>query len=112
MKPRVTVTDYGIGNLLSVQRALQHCGAEVELSSDPAVLERAQRVVVPGVGAFRDCMAGLRAHGFVDPLRRYAASERPLLGICVGMQVMFDTSEEFGIHQGLGLISGKVVAIP
>ncbi len=112
MKPRVTVADYGIGNLLSVQRALEHCGAEVEMAAEPRALERAERLVVPGVGAFRDCMAGLQAHGFVEPLRGFAARGRPFLGICVGMQVMFEAGEEHGMHPGLGLLPGRVVAIP
>jgi glutamine amidotransferase len=112
MTARVTVADYGIGNLLSVRRALEHCGAEVEMSTDPLALERAQRLVLPGVGAFRDGMAGLRVHGFVEPLRRFAASGRPFLGICVGMQVMFEAGEEHGMHEGLGLLPGRVVQIP
>jgi glutamine amidotransferase len=112
MKPRVTVADYGIGNLLSVQRALEHCGAEVEMATEPRALERAERLVVPGVGAFRDCMAGIAAHGFVESLRHIAASGRPFLGICVGMQVMFEAGEEHGEHAGLGLLPGRVVAIP
>jgi glutamine amidotransferase len=112
MRARVTVADYGIGNLLSVQRAFEHCGAEVEMSSDPRALERAERLVLPGVGAFRDAMEGLRSHGFIEPLRRFAASGRPFLGICVGMQMMFAVGEEHGMHAGLGLLPGRVVAIP
>jgi imidazole glycerol-phosphate synthase subunit HisH len=112
MRARVTVADYGIGNLLSVQRAFEHCGAEVEVSSDPRALERAERLVLPGVGAFRDAMEGLRSHGFIEPLQRFAASGRPFLGICVGMQMMFEAGEEHGMHPGLGLLPGRVVAIP
>jgi glutamine amidotransferase len=112
MKPRVTVADYGMGNLLSVQRALEHCGADVEMSSDPGALERAERLVLPGVGAFRDGMTGLRAHGFIEPLQRFASSGKPFLGICVGMQMMFEAGEEHGEHPGLGLLRGRVVAIP
>jgi imidazole glycerol-phosphate synthase subunit HisH len=112
MKPRVTVADYGIGNLLSVRRALEHCGAQVEVSSEPRAVERAERLVVPGVGAFRDCMAAIEQHGLIDPLRRVAASGRPFLGICVGMQIMFETGEEHGEHAGLGLLPGRIVAIP
>ena len=109
---RVTVIDYGIGNLLSVSRALERCGAEVLLTSDPLLITRADRLVLPGVGAFADGMAGLRERGLIDPIREYARSGRPLLGICLGMQMMLDTSEEFGSHEGLGLIPGKVSAIP
>lgn len=109
---QVTVVDYGIGNLFSVQRALEHCGASVRVSSDASAIETAERVVLPGVGAFADGMRGLRERGLVEPLRRLASAGRPLLGICLGMQMLADVSEEFGEHQGLGLIPGRVVAIP
>ena len=109
---KVTVIDYGIGNLFSVGRALEHCGAEVTLTSDPALIDRAPRLVLPGVGAFADGMQGLRDRGLVEPIRRYAASGRPLLGICLGMQMLASASEEFGEHEGLGLVPGRVVAVP
>ena len=109
---QVTVIDYGIGNLFSVGRALEHCGAEVKFTSDPALIESAPRLVLPGVGAFADGMKGLRDRGLVEPIRRYAASGRPLLGICLGMQMLAQVSEEFGEHEGLGLIQGRVVAVP
>jgi glutamine amidotransferase len=109
---QVTIIDYGVGNLLSVSRALEQCGAEVVLSADPAVIESSQRVVLPGVGAFADGMNELRERGLVEPLRRYAASGRPFLGICLGMQMLASVSEEFGTHEGLGLIPGRVVALP
>jgi len=108
----VAVVDYGIGNLYSVRRALERCGGDVTLSSDPAALERAERLVLPGVGAFAGGMAGLRERGLVEPIRRYAASGRPLLGICLGMQMLATASEEFGIHEGLDLIPGRVRAVP
>jgi glutamine amidotransferase len=112
MSDSVTLIDYGVGNLLSVARAFEHCGANVVLSHDPTEIERAERLVLPGVGAFADGMQGLRDRGLVDPIRRYADSGRPLLGICLGMQMLTTTSEEFGEHQGLGLIPGRVRAIP
>jgi imidazole glycerol-phosphate synthase subunit HisH len=108
----VTVVDYDIGNLYSVQRALETVGARVGWGSDAAAVERAERLVLPGVGAFADCMQGLRERGLVDALRHYALSGRPLLGICVGMQMLADASEEFGEHAGLGVIPGRVRAIP
>lgn len=109
----VTVVDYGVGNLYSVSRALETCGCdEVEVSSDPAAIERAGRLILPGVGAFADGMRGLRERGLVEPIMRHAASGRPLLGICLGMQMLATASEEFGTHAGLGLIPGRVVAIP
>lgn len=110
--PRVTVIDYGIGNLLSVCRAFEHCGAEVLLADSPSDVESAERLVLPGVGAFTDGMAGLSTGGFIGPIRKYVKTGRPFLGICLGMQMMLETSEEFGVHEGLGLIPGNVVAIP
>lgn len=109
----VTVLDYGIGNQLNVLRALEHCGASVKVVQQfsPADVE-AQRLVLPGVGAFGDGMAELRARGFDDLVKRFAQTGRPFLGICVGMQVMFDASEEMGEHAGLGLLAGRVRAVP
>ena len=112
MKPRVTVVDYGVGNLFSVTKALERVGAEVMLSSAPADIASAQRLVLPGVGAFADGMRGLDERGLIEPIKAFAASGRPFLGICLGMQMMLDSSEEFGNHPGLGLIPGRVVPVP
>jgi glutamine amidotransferase len=109
---RVTIVDYGIGNLYSVRRAFETCGAEVTASSDPARIGEAERLVLPGVGAFADGMRGLEERHLVDPIRRYAASGRPLLGICLGMQMLATASQEFGVHQGLDLIPGRVLPLP
>ena len=103
--------DYGIGNLHSVIKALRHEGAEVTVSGDPKDVAAAERVVLPGVGAFADGMKGLAARGLVEPLRDYAASGRPLLGICLGMQLLMGESDEFGRHEGLGIVPGRVVEI-
>jgi glutamine amidotransferase len=111
MDRRVTVVDYGIGNIFSVTRALEQCGAEVTLSGDPQQILASPRVVLPGVGAFSKGMEGLAARGLIEPLRTYAGSGRPLLGICLGMQMLFTTSNEFGSHQGLGIIEGTIEAI-
>lgn len=108
----VTVIDYGVGNLLSVSRALEHCGASVTVTSDPARILAAGRVVLPGVGAFADGMAALQANGLDVVVRQVAAKGTSLLGICLGMQMMFDESNEFGSTAGLGLIPGRVVKIP
>ena len=108
----VTVVDYGLGNLFSVSRALEQVGAQVELTDSAEAIARATHLVLPGVGAFRDGMAGLDSRGLVEPLRRYGRSGRPFLGICLGMQLLFEHSEEFGRQEGLGLIAGGVVAIP
>jgi glutamine amidotransferase len=108
----VTVIDYGASNLLNVVRALEHCGAGVEVTQSPEKVAAAGKLVFPGVGAFGDCMDALNARGLVDPIRRYVAENRPFLGICVGMQVMFEAGYEFGEHKGLGIIGGRVARIP
>jgi glutamine amidotransferase len=113
MSVPVTVLDYGIGNLLNVLRALEHCGAAIRLIDKPAAADSdAPRLVLPGVGAFGDGMKELRARGFDDLVKRFAQSGRPFLGICVGMQMMFDASEEMGEHAGLGLLPGRVQPVP
>ena len=112
MRPRIVVVDYGVGNLLSVTRAFETRGAEATVTSDPAVVLGAERLVLPGVGAFADGMAGLEERGLVKPIRDYAATGKLLLGICLGMQLLFSESEEFGLHRGLDLIKGRVLAIP
>lgn len=109
---KVTVIDYGLSNLRSVQNAFAHCGAETLLTSSPADVQSAEALVLPGVGAFRDGMAGLVALGLVEPIRQKVAEGTPLLGICLGMQMLFEESEEFGCYAGLGLIPGRVVKIP
>lgn len=111
-KPVVTVVDYGIGNIFSVCRALDHCGADVQLTSKEAEVAAADRVILPGVGAFADGMEGLRSRGLGDVLLRFATSGRPILGICLGMQMLATCSEEFGEHAGLGLIPGRVMKVP
>ena len=112
MSRAVTVVDYGIGNLYSVTRALEVCGASVRLTANHEHIEDAERVVLPGVGAFEDGMKGLTQRAQADPVRRFIASGRPFLGICVGMQLLFDVGEEFGEHAGLGIIPGRVRPIP
>lgn len=108
----VTVVDFGVGNLLSLARAIEHAGAKAIVSEDPADVEHAERVLLPGVGAFADGMAELRARGLVEPLRAFATSGRPLLGICLGMQLLMDESTEFGTHEGLGIVRGTVREVP
>ena len=112
MSQRITIVDYGLGNLHSVARAFQHLGFAVELAQDAAGIERADHLVLPGVGAFADGMSGLQSRAQDQAIRRHAASHRPLLGICLGAQLLMDESEEFGRHQGLGLLPGRVVGIP
>ena len=112
MTSKTTVVDYGIGNLFSVSRALEHFGADVELASDPSTVLAADRLVLIGVGAFRSCIDELAKLNLIEALRTYANSARPLLGICVGMQMLFDRSFEFGVTPGIGLIQGEVRKIP
>lgn len=108
----VTIVDYGVGNLLSVQRGFEQIGATVELVSLPEGLDNAQRVVLPGVGAFPNAMNILRELNFVDAIRDIARKDIPLLGICLGMQLLLEESEEFGQTSGLSLIEGRVVPVP
>lgn len=113
MSSSLTVVDYGLGNLFSLTRALKKAGApEIELAADAARVREARRLVIPGVGAFGDGMAGLRERGLVDAVREVAASGRPVLGICLGMQLLLEEGTEFGRHEGLGLIKGRTVAFP
>ena len=104
----VTIVDYGRGNLFSLARALEHLGASAAVTSDPAAIASAERLILPGVGAFGDGMDNLRSRGLIEPLKEYAALGRPLLGICLGMQLLLEESDEFGTHAGLGIVPGTV----
>lgn len=112
MSNKITLLDYGMCNLLNVARAFEHCGAEVAITEDPVVARAASKLVVPGVGAFRDSILEIEARGFGDAIKRFVDTGRPFLGICVGMQMLFEGSEEFGDHAGLGILKGRVLAIP
>lgn len=111
-KSKITVVDYGVGNLHSVLRALRHCGAEAETSEDAAVLEVSDALILPGVGSFDAGMRGLRARGLVDAVRDFAARGKPILGICLGAQLLLREGREFGVFEGLGVIPGTVVRFP
>lgn len=106
------VVNYGRGNLFSLSAALKHLGIPHDVSDDPAVVARARRLVVPGVGAFGDAVAAMQARGFFAPLVAAGKGGVPFLGICVGMQMMAEAGEEFGHHQGLGLLRGTVRRLP
>jgi glutamine amidotransferase len=108
----IAVIDYGMGNLRSVQKALERVGATAVVTRDPDVIMDAAAAVLPGVGAFGTCMENLRRHGLVDPVQIFIASGRPFLGICLGMQLLFEESEEFGPVAGLGVLPGRVVRFP
>ena len=104
----VAIIDYGVGNLFSLQSSLNEIGAETVVTSDEKVIAGADRIILPGVGAFEDAARKLRESGMADIVRREAAAGKPVLGICLGMQLMFDKSYEYGEHEGLGLIPGVV----
>ncbi|TGL10768.1 imidazole glycerol phosphate synthase subunit HisH [Leptospira meyeri] len=108
----VLIIDYGVGNLLSVQRGFEYCGAKVEISTDPNRILEASHVVLPGVGAFANAMDALIQRNLVEVILEVVKKGNPLLAICLGMQMLLDDSEEFGITKGLGLIPGRVVPIP
>ncbi len=104
----IAIVDYGMGNLRSVQKAFEHIGAEARLARSPRELDTARGIVLPGVGAFGQAMDNLRAAGWIEPLRDACANGLPFIGICLGMQLLFDSSEEMGEHAGLGILPGSV----
>jgi len=112
MKLEISIIDYGVGNLLSVQRAFEHLGAKATITSDPLRILSTSHVVFPGVGAFPAAMKRLKLNGLDHVVREVASKGTALLGICLGMQLLMDESDEFGTNLGLGLIKGRVVAIP
>jgi glutamine amidotransferase len=105
----LTIVDYGSGNLRSVQKAVEKCGVPATITSDPDVVARAERLILPGVGAFGDAMGALRTRDLIAPLQEHARADRPFLGICMGLQLLFETGHEGGTHQGLGILAGDVV---
>jgi glutamine amidotransferase len=107
----IAIVDYGVGNVRSVERALAHVGAEPQLTADPDELERADGVVLPGVGAFAPALQKLSEQGLGRRIVELAAKGKPLLGVCLGYQLLFEESMEHGRHQGLGLLPGKVVEV-
>jgi glutamine amidotransferase len=112
MSQKVSIIDYGVGNLLNVVRGFEHCDAIVEVVESSSQIKNSDYLVLPGVGAFPDGMYELEQRGLIDSIVEHAQSGKPLLGICLGMQMLLDSSEEFGGESGLGLVSGKVIAIP
>ncbi|HEV8069906.1 MAG TPA: imidazole glycerol phosphate synthase subunit HisH [Planctomycetaceae bacterium] len=105
----IKIVDYGMGNLRSVQKAFEKIGADAQVVSSPADLAGAEKLVLPGVGAFRDAIAELKRTGLDRPVREHIAADKPFLGICLGLQLLFDVSYEDGQWEGLGLLRGKVV---
>ena len=107
----VAIIDYGVGNLFSLKSSLKEIGAEAVVTSDEKVIAEADRIILPGVGAFEDAARKLRDSGMAEVVKREAAAGKPMMGICLGMQLMFDVGYEYGVHEGLGLIRGSVRAI-
>ncbi len=106
----IAIIDYNMGNLRSVQNAFDKLGVKTSIVKDPEKLSNFDKVILPGVGAFGDAMEHLKSSGMQEAIYTYAQSGKPMLGVCLGMQLLFESSEEFGAHQGLGLIEGKVKA--
>jgi glutamine amidotransferase len=109
MTSKIVIIDYGMGNLRNVQKAFEWIGFEARVTRNKKEIEGASAIVLPGVGAFKDCMESLEKFGLIDPLLRSIEKGKPYLGICLGLQILFSESEEFGFQKGLGLIKGKVV---
>jgi len=106
----IAIVDYNMGNLASVQNAFAKLGQETVVESDPSKFKEYEKLILPGVGAFGDAMEHLRERNMIEALREYAKSGKYMLGICLGMQLLFESSEEFGKHDGLGIIKGEVIA--
>ena len=109
MHPKIVIIDYGMGNLRNVQKGFEQIGFETKVTRNKKEIERASAIVLPGVGAFKDCMENLEKFGLIEPLLRSIQKGKPYLGICLGLQILFSESEEFGFQKGLDLIRGKVV---
>jgi glutamine amidotransferase len=108
----IQIIDYGMGNLRSVQKAFEKLSVPAEICTNPADVKKCDRLILPGVGAFRDAIAELHRQGFVEPIKAHIAADKPFLGICLGLQLLFDVSYEDGTWEGLGLVPGKVVRFP
>ena len=108
----IAIVDYGMGNLRSVQKGFERVGYAAEISNLPEVVERADHIVLPGVGAFGDAMSNLRERELIEPIQESISEGKPFLGICLGLQLLFAESEEIGSHKGLGLLPGKVRRFP
>ncbi len=108
----ITILDYSVNNLRSVQKAFEHLGHPTLVTSDPELVARAEKLVLPGVGAFGEAMRNLRAKNLVEPVCEAVTAGKYVMGVCLGMQLLFDWSEELGLHQGLGIVGGKVEKFP
>jgi glutamine amidotransferase len=108
----ITILDYSVNNLRSVQKAFEHLGHKTLVTSDPDIVAKSEKLVLPGVGAYGEAMRNLSKRGLVEPVLDAVANGKYVMGVCLGMQLLFDWSEELGVHQGLGILSGKVQKFP
>jgi len=109
MDPKIVIIDYGMGNLRNVQRGFERIGFAARVTRSKREIEKASGIVLPGVGAFKDCMVNLDKYGLIQPILRSIGKGKPYLGICLGLQILFSESEEFGLHKGLDVVKGRVV---
>ena len=112
MRKNIVIVDYGLGNLFSIEQACKHLGYSTKLSSDPGIILGASNLILPGVGSFEIAMKQLIAFNLIETLTTFVKTGKPIMGVCLGMQLLFDESNEFGKHKGLGLIKGKVIKFP
>jgi glutamine amidotransferase len=108
----IAIVDYGMGNLRSVHKAVERVGYEAQVTDDPQEVLNASGIILPGVGAFRDCMRNLQEHRLQEPVVRSIEAGKPFLGICLGLQLLFEESDEFGLHKGMGVLPGRVTRFP
>jgi glutamine amidotransferase len=112
MQIKVAIVDYGLGNLFSIKQACHQAGLSSFITPDVDIISTADAVILPGVGAFGDAMNSLKANNLVDSIHNFVQTGKPFMGICLGMQLLFSQSEEFGQHKGLGIIKGRIVRFP
>ena len=112
MRKNIVIVDYGLGNLFSIEQACKHLGYSTTLSSDPGIILGASNLILPGVGSFEIAMKQLIAFNLIETLTTFVKTGKPIMGVCLGMQLFFDESNEFGKHNGLGFIKGKVIKFP
>jgi glutamine amidotransferase len=112
MRKNIVIVDYGLGNLFSIEQACKHLGYSTTLSSDPGIILGASNLILPGVGSFEIAMKQLIAFNLIETLTTFVKTGKPIMGVCLGMQLLFDESNEFGKHNGLGFIKGKVIKFP
>ncbi|MHB8155173.1 MAG: imidazole glycerol phosphate synthase subunit HisH [Candidatus Omnitrophota bacterium] len=109
---KVSIIDYGMGNLFSVKQACEHAGINALVTADKSIIESSDALILPGVGAFGDAMSFLEKLDLISSIKNFISTGKPFLGICLGLQLLMDESEEFGVHKGLGIIPGKVIKFP